>query len=244
MTTIRWWVFPGSPWQIETASDGLAGGIDDAVYADLDAALAIADRLDVNYIFTLFSAPSELPSRWLSTPEGRERLAAALAELFAHYHGHPRISTWQVLNEPEWEIWNNVVALDDVRDLVTRVTASIHEHSTALASVGSANLEGLQMWRDTGLDYFTAHWYDPMDRGVACAICTDYADISTQFGLDRPIVIGEFYGGPEVGLEQRLDQFVQLGYAGALAWSLLPDQTSDGMTIDFEQSAAFAARLP
>jgi len=29
-----------------------------------------------------------------------------------------------------------------------------------------------------------------------------------------------------------------------LAWSLLPDQTSDGMTIDFEQSAAFAARLP
>ena len=33
------------------------------------------------------------------------------------------------------------------------------------------------------------------------------------------------------------------GFMQALAWSLLPDKTSDGLTIDLAESAAFAARV-
>lgn len=241
MDVIRWWVFPGEPWQIEAGADGLPSRIADSVYADFDAALAVADLLDVDYVFTLFSAPSELPAEWLSSEAGRDRLADTLGTLFARYADHPRILTWQLVNEPEWEIWNQIVELDDVRDLAVKVTAAIHQNSSALSSIGSANLEGLQLWGGVGFDYYTAHWYDPMDSGIACAICTDYGEIDGYFGLDAPVVIGEFYGGPDVGLEQRLSAFLAKGYAGAWAWSLLPDHTADGMTIDFGGAAAFAA---
>ena len=38
----RWWVFEGSAWQITRDASGAPVGIDARVYADLDAALALA----------------------------------------------------------------------------------------------------------------------------------------------------------------------------------------------------------
>src|SRR6185312_11927912 len=39
---IRWWVFPGTPWQITTDASGNPDGINAAVYPDFDAALQLA----------------------------------------------------------------------------------------------------------------------------------------------------------------------------------------------------------
>ncbi len=242
MDIVRWWVFPGEPWQITVGPDGLPSGINDDVYADLDAALALADRFDISYVFTLFSGPIDIPGPWLTTEDGRQRLADTLGELFARYQDNPRIMTWQLVNEPEWQIWNNLVELEPVQDLATKVSAAIHENSNALSSIGSAHLGGLPFWSDVGLDYYTAHWYDPMASGPECAICTDYDDISATLDLDPglPIVIGEYYAGPDIGAGDRLEAFYRKGYAGAFAWSLLPDRTSDLLEVDFDRVAEFA----
>lgn len=240
MGTVRWWVFPGEPWQITTGPDGLPNGINEDVYVDFEAALALADFFDLQYVFTLFSGAIDIPDAWLNTEEGRQALADTVGELFARYDDHPRIMTWQLVNEPEWQIWNNIVDLEPVQDLAAKVTAAIHDNSDALSSIGSAHLGGVVNWRETGLDYYTAHWYDPMKSGIECALCASYSDLSAYFGIELPIVIGEYYAGEDIDVEERLEAFYQRGYAGAFAWSLMPDRTRDNFTIDYAAVAAFA----
>jgi hypothetical protein len=240
MNVVRWWVFPGDPYQILVDDQQLPVGIDPAVYADFDAALDLADQYGLSLIFTLFSGPGDLPSPWITTELGRQRLATALGELFAHYAGRATVHTWQVMNEPEWAIWNGTALPSDLRDLVTRIARSVHEHSSALVSVGGARLDGVGYWADLELDYITVHWYDEMQRLSECAACVTYTDVHAVYGVDTPVVIGEFYLGPDVDGVSRLEDWRSRGYAGALAWSLLPQQTEDRLEIDMAAATAFS----
>jgi hypothetical protein len=237
MNIVRWWVFPGDPWQIEVGADGLPSGIDDAVFPDFDTALFLAGAHDIDLVFTIFSAPSTIPSTWLETEAGRTRLASALRELFAHYPD--QVHTWQLFNEPEWEIWGATVAEADVRALVELVAVAIRDSSRSLVSVGSARLEALPMWVGAGLDYYTAHWYDPMGDGESCAICTTYPEVAERYGLDAPLVIGEFYAGAAPAADGRFESLFDRGYAGAWGWSLLPSHTADGFDVDLADAALF-----
>lgn len=237
-TNVRWWLFPGDPWQVTRGADGAPTAINPSVYADIDAALALAEQYDLYYTFTLFSAPTNLPPAWLTDPARRQQLAAVLGELFARYSGNPRIHTWQVFNEPEWDIWQNRAAEADVVDLVRLVAAQVHARSTQLVSVGSAMADGLPMWRSAGLDYYTAHWYDYMSSGNWCMLCTTAAEIRTRYGLARPIVVGEFYAGSDV--PGRFQSFYDKGFAGAWAWSLFPERTQDRMAVNLAEAGAFA----
>jgi hypothetical protein len=243
MDIVRWWLFPGQPTQFTVDAAGLPNGIVPEVYEDIDAALVLADRSDVSYVFTLFSGPNDLPAAWLTTEPGRARLTEMLAVLFAHYRNAERIMTWQVMNEPEWDIWDGHVAMSDVQDLVRKVAYAVHAESRALVSVGGARLDGLPIWQGLGLDYYTVHWYDPMKKAGECLPCVTYAQIRDGFGIDAPIVVGEFYLGPDVDGDARLDSFRAHGYAGSFAWSLMPDRTADHLTIDLEAAARFATRL-
>ena len=123
---------------------------------------------------------------------------------------------------------------------VKSVAASVHTNSTAYVTVGSAMMDGLSMWVGLGLDFYQAHWYDYMSSGNYCARCTDYATAKSTYGLDRPLVIGEFFGGASVDAFQRDQDFYNKGYAGGWAWSLFPGSTSDGMDVDLGASAAFS----
>lgn len=244
MRIVRWWVFPGDPTQIETDRSGLPSGVAERVYVDFDAALALADEHDVDLVFTLFSHPTALPEAWRMQPEGRAALAEALAELFARYGDHPRIHTWQVFNEPEWEIWNGLADQTAVQALVTEIADAVHANSDALVSVGSARIDALGMWVGAGLDYYTAHWYDPMREPAFCAPCTTYPALRDTHELDAPVVIGEFYAGLDIDAQERFQTFLDRGYAGAWAWSLLPDHTQDRLDIDVIAAAAFGVGLP
>ncbi|NNE12862.1 MAG: hypothetical protein HKN41_11540 [Ilumatobacter sp.] len=244
MRVVRWWVFPGEPTQIEVDGSRLPFAVADDVDADFDAALALADEHDIDLVFTLFSHPTALPEAWLTEPLGREALADALGGLFARYADHPRIHTWQVFNEPEWEIWNGLAEEADVRALVTAIAESVHANSDALVSVGGARIDGLGMWVGTGLDYYTAHWYDPMQEIDFCAVCTTYPELRDRYDLDAPVVIGEFYAGPDPDTVDRFRTFFDRGYAGAWAWSLLPERTNDRLTVNIMAAADFAAELP
>jgi hypothetical protein len=240
MHVARWWVFPGGPWQITTNSSGVPTGINPAVYADFDAALALAEEYDLYYVFTLFGSPTELESAWLNNASQRQALANALGQLFARYANNPRVLTWQIYNEPEWHIWNGNVQEGPVVETARVITQSIHANSNAYASVGSAMLDGLGMWTGIGLDYYTAHWYDYMSSGDWCAMCTDYATVKARYGLDKPLVIGEWYSDSGSAASQRFQAWYNKGYAGAFPWSLFSSRTYDGMQIDMNAATTFA----
>ena len=125
---------------------------------------------------------------------------------------------------------------------VKSVADSVHANSTAYVTVGSAMIDGVSMWTGLGLDFYQAHWYDYMSSGGWCARCTDYASVAAAQGLDRPLVIGEFFGASSVDSLQRDEDFYAKGYAGAWAWSLFPGSTSDGMTVDLNASKTFTSR--
>jgi hypothetical protein len=237
---IRWWMFEGDAWQITRDSNGAPSGINAAVFTDIDAALALADKYDLYYDFVLFSSPTAIPSSWVNDAGQRAKLAQVLGTLFAQYQNHPRIVSWEVFNEPEWDIWNGKANQASVQSTVKSVVDSVHANSSAKATVGSAMLDGLGMWVGLGLDYYRAHWYDYMSSGNWCAMCTDYSSVRDKYRLDRPRVIGEMYAGSDVGALSRFEQFYDKGYAGAFAWSLFPERTSDAMAMDLTGSQLFA----
>ena len=39
-----------------------------------------------------------------------QALASALGELFAHDRGNPQILSWEVFNEPDFDVWNGKVS--------------------------------------------------------------------------------------------------------------------------------------
>lgn len=242
MNSIRWWVFPGDPWQITRDATGAPTGLNPAIYADFDAALRLAEAHDLYYVFVLFSGPTGVPSQWLTDASQRTKLAGALAPLFARYRGNPRVLAWEVFNEPEFDIWTGKIAQAPVQATVKAIADAVHANSTALVTVGSAHLDGLGMWKGQGLDFYQAHWYDYMSGGGWCARCTDYATVQARFGLDAPLVIGELYTGADTDALQRFEDFYAKGYAGAWPWSLFPDRTNDKLPIDLAAARTFSQR--
>ena len=101
----------------------------------------------------------------------------------------------------------------------------------SLVTVESNRASNMEKWRGLGLDYYSFSWYDwlqpwePLDRPA------------TSFGLDRPIVLGEFpsAGSKFYRISQVYDIAYRQGYAGAFAWSYGNiDQYSDWSQIDNE----------
>ncbi len=238
--TVRWWTFEDLS-QIQRDGGGAPSGVNPAVYADFDAALALADKYDLAYDFVLFNGPASLPNSWLQDPGQRQKLADALAPLFERYKNNPHILSWEFFNEPEYDIWGGKISQQAVQDTVKLLASTAHAHSNTAVTVGSADLEGIPMWMGLGLDFYSPHWYDHMDSGMACARCLDVPTLQSTYKVDSlPIVLGEFEAGTADAL-QKYQDFRAKGYAGAWGWSLLSDHTADNLKIDLGAAKTFAA---
>jgi len=239
LNVIRWWMFPGEPNQFVLSDSGAPTALIPPVYQDIDAALRLAEQHDVHLVFVLFSSPTHIPSGWTTDEEQRQTLARTIGTLAETYRGNSRILAWEVFNEPEWDIWDRRASQADVVDTVNAITDEIHAKSEALVTVGSANIEALGMWVDSDLDFYQPHWYDPMGPR-ACARCTDLAGLNAAYGIDKPVVIGEFFASDAVDSKERYADFYRKGFAGAWGWSLLPDRTQDKLGIDLNAAREFA----
>ena len=247
---VKWRIFNDGRYSPDFAPDGYATGLDDRFFPDLDAALALARKHNLYLILTLFSSgfwTTDCNQKGvqlgghgdaLTDPARRQALLdRAIVPMLRHIGSNDRVLAFEIIAEPEWGIAElnhdrdnrSKVPLDDVRALVGQVTDAIHYYTPALVTVESNRSSNMANWRGLGLDYYSFSWYDwlqpyePLDRPAA------------SFGLDRPIVLGEFpsYGSKYYPLTQVFDIVYRDGYAGAFAWSYgNQDQYSNWSQVD------------
>ena len=264
MHTVTWWMFQTSgvndvPYQILTDSQGRPTGIHANVYQDIDAALVLAEQYDLYYSLAVFDRPSHIPNAWMT--QYRADTMNALRPMFSQYGNHPRILSWQVFVEPDWDIWEGSADLQITQEFVRDFATAVHQSGHTLVTVNAAMPDGLPNWMGLGLDYYSTSWYDYMNSnnpvhhngggGGWCALCTDYTTIQNQYQLDKPLIIGEYFAGPGAtyiipgsngGSLERMHAWYNKGFAGALAWSLFPERNHDGMTVDFDAANQFGAQ--
>ncbi len=246
LDTLRWWMFePGQPGQIPQIRRGSTGALEvsPTVYADLDAALALAERHDLYFVFVLFAgvSPDLLPREWLDDPAMRQQLATALGAMFARYASQPRILAWEIVNEPEWQIWNGLASEANTVALAGLIEREVHARSQALVTLGQATLDGIPMWQSVRLDFHSPHYYSPMTWASACAACRDYASIASGYGTSLPVVIGEWDAPDHATTDERWRHWYTAGYAGAWAWSIFPEKTNDRIEFGYASARAFAS---
>ena len=245
---VRWFMLADGRAGLEESPGGDLIGLDGCVFRDLDAALEELSRAGLTAIFVLFDFHWFRRARIVDGvrtggraalaigPALRPRLLERVVDpLLERYGRHPSIVAWDVINEPEWVTRGTRVPLRPagvpraaMRAFIRDVVMVIHHRTSHAATVGSASTRTLPLVEGLGLDVYQAHWYDrfakkaPLDRHVA------------SFGLDRPVVLGEFpTKGSRLAASQILDAARRSGYAGALAWSLLADdEASDASAVE------------
>lgn len=243
MNTVRWFMFPGDPWQIRRGPTNLPTSIDPRVWPDLDLALELAEKYDQYLNLVIFDHPESLPDEWRNTETGRQRLMSALSGMFRRYRNHPRILAWELGNE-----WDNRIIPPERVDpfgltaTVRAFTTKAHDTTRTLATTSNGGATTLGYFTGLGLDFYSVHWYDHQssvrldDYNVGLHDAAYYA---TRYGVDKPLVVGEFCATDAwMTADAKYAHFAQSGYAGGWGWSATP-AANDGLRIDWESAAHF-----
>jgi hypothetical protein len=165
----------------------------------------------------------------LRRPDHCQRLLdTVLSPILARYGHDPAILAWDIINEPDLAtrgLWPSLpptaIGQGRMQSFIRRAAALIHDLTDQGATVGLASASRLDFVRDLGLDLYQAHWYDAND--ALSALETPV----TAFGLDGPIILGEFpTRNSERAPEQIYSTAREAGYAGVLPWSLLARDSS------------------
>ena len=247
ITTIRWWLFEGGAPQVVRLADGTPTGLSPAIFPDIDAAVALAKAHGLYIQFCLFSSTTDIPRSWIDDPAQRTALASALAPLFAHYADQPHVMAWESFNEPEWQIWNNLIDQTGTVATSKAIAKAVHENSLAFSTVGQATVDGIPLWSGFS-DLYTPHWYQgTMSSGSSCADCyASVNDLRTQKAISDavPIIVGETDMGVGFGANTTIQDVLQdlysKGFAGAYGWSLFPSHTEDHFALDLPHVSSFA----
>lgn len=232
---IRWWLFPASSEGWGTVRLGQAPSA--AVYADLDAAVELARAHDLYLHFTFLDGTNVNDlDHVIDAARARAVVDTTFRPILRRYGAEPRILSWDAMNEPDWKLEQATWKVDGFRNYVALLAGAVHAETGQKVTVGAGYPKNRAWYRGLGLDFYTFHRYDWMAPYPDC--CDVFAHPASYWGMDRPVVIGEFR---EDG-QNRYEHAWQTGYAGAWTWSLNAERTADGYRVDWSLFRAFAQR--
>ena len=240
MHVVRWWVFEGGSPQIQRDSNGTPTGLNPNVYTDIDAALNEAAKYDISYNLVLFGGTNDdaVTHQWWEDATKRQALVNVLIPLFKHYATNPRVHTWELVNEPEWQSRNGQTTVSGMLATGDALANAIHQNSPALVTVGNAQIQDMQTWAGHPLDYYSPHYYDNFGTGS-----NDPFLNAANSPDGKPVVIGEFPASTGLTPDAltRWNSLYSNGYAGAWNWSLSPEFTGDHIGTDITAASTFAS---
>jgi hypothetical protein len=232
----RWFVFTDGRGGVEWAANGELIGLARHFHEDMSAAIDVATATNVRLCLVL------LDFAWLDDPLRRAALdssafADRVLDPFLDKFGRSEaIHSLDIINEPDWvteglatDPKRGVWPLDRLRAFVASTAARIRRRSRALITLGGGQVKFAKEWDDEayGLDFVQVHSYPDVryqDRDESV-----FSRTAADFGLSKPLLIGEFPSDPRahpvghLSPAYTLDDYLQLaregGYLGAWPWS-------------------------
>jgi hypothetical protein len=245
-SVIRWWMFPdfrGDGVELDAGETPTALG--GTALADIDKALELAEAANVYLMLTLFSFDNFSPSQDVAgiwTPGLSnivrdsakrsallENVVRPVAQRVAQSPHAKHMIAWDVINEPEWAMTGtdpygdpafeanadmDPVTFTEMETFLKETIAILRTESTSLVTVGSAAVKWQNAWSTLDQDFYQFHIYDWVNT------YWPYDTPATEYGLNKPIVMGEMPMGALSGVPYGtvLAGFWDNGYAGAMSW--------------------------
>lgn len=248
---IRHWVFGDGRGGLVYDSSGLVTGLDDRVFADLREALRIAELEDVYLVPVLFDfligarpvivngVQTFGRSHLLTDPTARASLINnAIVPLFQEFGNERRIVLWDLMNEPEWLLTNElayvvippgrrpaeiapggVISFAAMVEFLSAIRWAYPGHIPGYSqgfTLGGASHQWMSLWANAtpslGLDVLQFHLWNgigQIDEGVTFAQLSPFPNV--------PTVLGEFDADADCGL--LLNDALARGFSGVWAWS-------------------------
>jgi hypothetical protein len=244
---VRWWMF-GRLANGFTYTDGVPDGLTATTKSDIEEALSVASEAGVHlqlciFSFDTFKAANVLAGHRLmrdiiADPIGLAMLMGAVRQVAETVEASPHraaLLSWDVINEPEWatsgqdsfgdkpfEPNANVTAAPyaDMEAFIAKTVETLRAVREKPITVGAAAYCWAHPWDRAGLDFFTFHMYDWINKWYP------YTKPPSAFGVvGKPVVLGEFpiQGLTNVPYKTLLDALLANGYAGATAWAMNDD---------------------
>ena len=236
----RWFVFTDGRGGIVWNADGGIAGLDSIFSTDMDAALEIASSHGVQLCVVV------LDYLWFDDPQRRLALLdrqgesafldRVLEPLLDRYGRSAAIHSFDLINEPDWrirELATNrrraVWPLARLRELAGMMSKRIRQYSTAMITIGGGRVSAAGEWDHPiyDLDFIQVHSYPDVRYPFRDA--TVFGRAAADFGLSKPLLIGEFPANPRVHPADHLPpaytvaDYLTLardgGYLGAWPWS-------------------------
>lgn len=236
----RWFVFTDGRGGIDWTPDGDIAGLDPTFFTDLDAALDIAAAYRMRVCLVL------LDFLWFDDPQRRlallDRFGASafldrVLEPFLDRYGHSEaIHSFDLINEPDWVIEElatdprrAVWPLARLRSFAAQMSKRIRARSKALITIGGGRVMAAREWDDPlyDLDFIQVHSYP--DVRYPFRDDTVFGKTAADFGLSKPLLIGECPSQPRVHPPSHLSPVYTLadylalardgGYLGVWPWS-------------------------
>lgn len=166
-------------------------------------------------------------------------IQSAVVPLVKKYADDKAIFAWEVINEPEWVTAGvsypgapGSMSVDELRDLVKKITQAIHAAGSRPVTVGSANPKWLSLYVGTGIDIYQAHYYDKGSRIAKNSFSA--TKFKKKYNLKNQVILGEFASkGSRYTIAQYINMAREAGYDGAWVWGYYSeDESTDPSAID------------
>jgi hypothetical protein len=228
-------------------SSGVVIGPGTNTISDLEAILDLAWEHNISLMLCLWSFDM-LQNNYNNTTWNKAILTEStkmqayidtcLVPMVTALQGHPAIVAWEIFNEPEGMTtqfgWSDVrVTMSDIQWSVNKMAGAIHRADpSVLVTNGCWDMQAgtdvdghynyytnarlIAAGGDTDgiLDFYCIHYYD-----WAGTEHSPFQHSASYWGLDKPLVIAEFFPNCTYCTSTSYESLYQNGYAGAMAWS-------------------------